>query len=143
MDIRNCKECGRLFNYMGYRICPDCIKKQEEKFQEVKDFIRKNPNAGVAQVARATDVTIGQIHFWIREERLMLTMEAAADAILCESCGAPIRTGRYCVKCKKQMSNEMNQVIGQEVKKESSGKKTDQTAKETLRFLDKNENRQI
>lgn len=140
MDIRNCKECGRLFNYVGRRFCPDCIKKQEDKFQEVKDFIRKNPNAGVAQVAKATDVTVGQIQHWIREERLILTMEAAADAILCESCGAPIRTGRYCEKCKKKVSKEMSQVIGTEVKQGPAGKKAEPAGKETLRFLDRNEN---
>ena len=36
MDVRNCKECGRLFNYIGgQRLCPACKDKLEEKFAQV------------------------------------------------------------------------------------------------------------
>lgn len=41
MEVKNCKNCGRLYNYIGgvYRLCPECMRKLEEKFQEVKDYI--------------------------------------------------------------------------------------------------------
>lgn len=35
MDVRNCRQCGRLYNYIGgsmYNLCPDCIDKLEKKF---------------------------------------------------------------------------------------------------------------
>ena len=52
MDIRNCRKCGRIFNYvMGPTICPDCQKKQEEKFQEVKKYISENHSAYIPQIA--------------------------------------------------------------------------------------------
>ena len=36
MDVRNCRNCGRMFNYMGGApLCNMCQKKLEEKFQEV------------------------------------------------------------------------------------------------------------
>ena len=39
MDVRNCKGCGRLFNYYGgVPLCKACKDKLEEKFQEVKDL---------------------------------------------------------------------------------------------------------
>ena len=46
MEVKNCKNCGRLYNYIGgvYRLCPECMRKLEEKFQEVKDYIEDNPN---------------------------------------------------------------------------------------------------
>ena len=41
-DIRNCRICGKIFNYvMGPVVCPRCKEKLEEKFQEVKKYIRQ------------------------------------------------------------------------------------------------------
>lgn len=52
MEVRNCRSCGRLFNYMGGApLCPACQKKLEEKFQEVKAFLEENPNSSVETVA--------------------------------------------------------------------------------------------
>ena len=40
MDVRNCKGCGKLFNYMsGAQLCPECREKLEKKFSSVKDYI--------------------------------------------------------------------------------------------------------
>ena len=106
MEVRNCKGCGRLFNYMsGPPICEQCKRSLEEKFQEVKEYLRENPNSTVAQVSETMDVSTKQIKQWIREERLTLTT-AGADGIVCEKCGAPICSGRFCVKCKSSMANE-------------------------------------
>lgn len=126
MDVRNCKSCGRLFNYMsGPPICSNCQRKLEEKFQEVKAYIEANPHCGVHQVAEEMDVSVKQIKQWIREERLTLT-SAGADGITCEQCGSPICTGRFCDKCKASMANSFAGAIakpkGTEVrKKESNG----------------------
>ena len=68
MDVRNCRSCGRLFNYMeGMQICPICREKLEEKFLQVKDYIRENKNASISEVAKDNDVKISQIEKWIRE----------------------------------------------------------------------------
>ena len=45
MDVRNCRQCGKLYNYIGgsYRnLCPSCIKQLEDKFVEIKEYIRDN-----------------------------------------------------------------------------------------------------
>ncbi len=40
MNVRNCRKCGNLFNYVsGPPICMACREKLEEKFQEVKKYI--------------------------------------------------------------------------------------------------------
>lgn len=108
MDVRNCKGCGRLFNYMGRTLCPECLKVREDDFQKVKEYIRDNPMTGVADVAEATNVSVHQIRQWIREERLMLSDVSATAGINCESCGRPIQTGRLCPSCKRQMKNEFS-----------------------------------
>ena len=79
----------------GLVFCPACRVKVEKKFQEVKEYIRDNKGVGIQQVADACEVDVGQIRQWLREERL----ELAADSALylnCESCGQPIRSGRFC-----------------------------------------------
>lgn len=105
MEVRNCKGCGRLFNYMsGAPLCEVCRKELEEKFQEVKAYLEESPHATIAQVSEAMDVSTRQIKQWIREERLSLST-AGADGIVCEQCGAPICTGRFCDKCRVNMAN--------------------------------------
>lgn len=111
MDVRNCKSCGRLFNYQGGKpICKACKDALEDKFQKVKVYVRQNPNAPITQVADEMDVSAKQIKQWIREERLMLS-EASVDGILCEHCGVPIRSGRFCEKCKAALSNSFSDAI--------------------------------
>lgn len=108
MDVRNCKGCGKMFNYVGKSLCPDCMKAKEDEFREVKAFIRENPSTGVSDVAEATGVSVNQIRQWIREERLILTSPSADAGINCESCGRPITSGRMCESCKKQVSRDLS-----------------------------------
>ncbi|OYP28250.1 MerR family transcriptional regulator, partial [Lachnotalea glycerini] len=36
MDVRNCKKCRKLFNYIGGQpICPSCLADSEEEFRKV------------------------------------------------------------------------------------------------------------
>ena len=52
MNVRNCRKCGKLFNYMmGMPICPACKEKLEQKFQEVKKYIRENRMSGIKAVS--------------------------------------------------------------------------------------------
>lgn len=129
MEVRNCKQCGKLFNYtIGRSICPECVKKKEEEFIEVKEYIRENPSAGIAEVSEATGASVNQIRQWIREERLVLTSESAEAGINCEGCGRPIKTGRMCPKCKGQMSKSLSHAFGMQApakdNNSSSGKKS-------------------
>lgn len=111
MDVMSCKECRRLFNYMGGPVlCPACVKKLEEKFQEVKAYLNDNPGASVSKVSEEMDISVKQIKQWIREERLSLS-DATDAGITCEQCGTPIRSGRFCDKCKVQMQNTLSSVI--------------------------------
>ncbi|MCR4649269.1 MAG: flagellar protein [Lachnospiraceae bacterium] len=105
MEVRNCKRCGKLYNYVAGMppICPACKEEAEKKFQEVREFVRDNKDAGIAVICSACDVTEKQIKQWVREERLVF----AADSVVgidCEYCGAMIKSGRYCDKCKAELA---------------------------------------
>lgn len=136
MDVRNCIKCMKLFNYVsGPTICPVCRKDLEEQFKEVRLFIRKNPKAGIAEVAEQCNVDIKQIRQWIREERLSFSSESAIG-IECEMCGKTIKTGRFCDVCKAQVANNLNSAYKkEEVKEENPYDHKDGGSK--MRFLNK------
>ncbi len=108
MDVRNCKKCNQLFNYTGdSNLCPKCTREMEEKFFQVRDYIRDNPTASMTAVAEENDVPIQQLKKWVRQERLTFTKESGVT-IDCEACGKPILTGRYCKECLGSMRNGFN-----------------------------------
>ena len=104
MDVRNCRRCGKIFKYIaGPMICPACKEEFERQFHVVKDFIRNNKEAGIADICEQCGVTENQIKQWIREERLVFGDDSPVG-IDCEGCGATIKGGRYCEKCKLELS---------------------------------------
>lgn len=132
MDVRNCKNCGKLFNFVsGPPICNGCNKKLEDKFAEVKEYIYNNPGAVIQEIADTFEVSIPQIHKWIREERLSFA-EDSMVGIECENCGANIKTGRFCKSCKDKLANNLNSIY-KEPEKPSKGKPD---ANARMRFLD-------
>ncbi len=107
MNVRACKGCKKLFNYiMGQSYCPACRERLEEKFQEVKKYIQENPGVHIQDVASACDVDTSQIRQW----RLELT-EGSPIMLSCDGCGAPIRSGKYCEKCKANVSNGFKDIL--------------------------------
>ncbi|MBR6381377.1 MAG: flagellar protein [Lachnospiraceae bacterium] len=110
MNARNCRRCGKIFNYVvGMPICPACKEAMEVKFQEVKEYVREHKGVGIREVAEACDVDPQQIRQWLRDDRLEMT-EDSAIMLNCEGCGTPIRSGRFCDKCKAQMLSGLQQV---------------------------------
>lgn len=133
MDVKNCKDCGRLFNYIGgQRLCPACREKLEEKFDQVKKYIEDNKRAQLQEISDENDVTIQQIKQWVREERLVFTDDSIVG-IECESCGVTIKTGRFCEACKKQMANTFENTIKPDKKLEA---RKEAREKARMRFLD-------
>ncbi|MDE7325378.1 MAG: flagellar protein [Lachnospiraceae bacterium] len=134
MEVRNCKGCGKIFNYIGgMPMCEACKKALEDKFQEVKAYIYDNRDADINQVAEENDVSVQQIRQWVREERLEFS-ENSRVGLSCEKCGRMIRSGRYCKSCKDKLANELGGMY--KAPKETTVKK-DTKSNAKMRFLDK------
>ena len=126
MEVRNCRGCGKLYNYIGgpYRnLCPNCIEKIEEKYLEVKEYIQ--------------DVSTRQIEQWIRDERLVIADDSPIG-ITCERCGASIKSGRFCERCKNKMANNLGSMYGESNAAVEHMEKRLSSADAKMRFLDKN-----
>lgn len=133
MNLTNCRKCGRLFHRVDRPICPDCVKALEEKYQEVKEYIREHDDATIVQVSKEMDVSVEQIKKWVREERLYFR-DAASSGIQCMMCGIPIAKGKYCPKCSQKMANQLGASIHKEPEPEPEVKKD---SGNKMRFLDK------
>lgn len=133
MDVRNCKNCGRLFNYLsGPPICPACRDKLEQKFQDIRDYLRENPNTSMQVISDEFEVSVSQIRQWVREERLVFSPDSPCG-IECEGCGAIIKTGRYCDACRLKIKNDLTSVI---INPSHSDERTKFRDKDKMRFLD-------
>lgn len=132
MEVKNCRECGKLFNFIGGpRICPGCKKALEDKFQQVKSYVYDNKDASISQVAEENEVSVQQIRQWVREERLAFA-EGSNVGLECENCGTMIYTGRFCEACKKQVANG----LGNLYQKKEPEYKRPQRESARMRFLD-------
>lgn len=135
MNVRNCRKCGRVFNYvMGPVICPRCRDEQEAIFQEVKKYVQDHKGADVMEVAEECNVEPSQIRQWIREERLQFADDSPIR-IPCENCGAMIRSGRFCDKCKMEMTNDFKSVMGVNKAPEPVKKPMSSRDKDRMRYL--------
>lgn len=126
MELMNCKNCKRIFNYItGDKICPGCKDLLEQKFQEVKKYVEDNPGQNIDQVAEACETTNRQIKRWVREERLSFSSDSLVG-LECERCGKMIHSGRFCAGCAGGLADAMTDAFRQQAmarqKKSSAGK---------------------
>ncbi len=111
MDIRNCKRCNRIFQYRGNQYCPSCMIELDEMFKIVRDYLYDHPEANVIQTSEATGVEEEVILEFLKQGRLELSQPSLA--YVCERCGKPITTGRYCQVCLNNLDKEMKKVLGE------------------------------
>lgn len=134
MDLRNCRDCGRMIQYPGFgpQLCPQCSRQLDKKFKDVKEYLKKNPRTTITELSDAMEVPIVQINQWIREERLTFSQDSPIG-IDCEGCGKMIKSGRYCKDCKNKMINQFGNG-----KKEVTHnvKKTTADTRGRMRYLD-------
>jgi predicted amidophosphoribosyltransferase len=133
MNIVNCKGCGRLFNALSSEtMCPECLRKIEDKFQDVKQYLEEHPDASMNEISEDCEVSIKQLKQWVREERLTFSANSV-EGIECEQCGKLIKTGRFCDACKAKISNNLMSAIDRPKIKEAPVVKRDHENK--MRFL--------
>lgn len=104
--ILNCRRCGKIFSHTDKPICPECVKKEEEDFAAVKDYIKENPGKNMQEISDETGVPIKILTKFLREGRIEFS-DGSASYISCESCGAPLSSGRYCNSCLSKLGKEI------------------------------------
>ncbi len=108
MDIRNCPQCGRIFQYGGRNLCPACVQQEDALFEKVRAYLHEHEGASVDEISEATEVEPKKIMHLLREGRLQVR-DGSLSGLYCESCGAPVPGGRLCSKCAKVLEKEVEQ----------------------------------
>lgn len=109
LNYKTCKNCGNIFQSTGPDICPGCLRKMEDQFKIIKEYLYQHPKASVEEVAEKTEVEEKLILHFLREGRL--EMVAADGSLVCEKCGAPITSGRLCKTCSGTLANALESVL--------------------------------
>lgn len=110
MNLRNCSQCGKLFVYVNRNICPDCLGKEEEMFEEVRKYLRDNPGSRIKEVSEATEVPEDKIIRFLREGRII--SDNLDAGLFCETCGKPISSGYTCKECKEKLRKGLQSIAG-------------------------------
>lgn len=107
MKLTNCANCGEVFAKNIIDICPKCYRKEEEAFQKVYDFLRrqKNRSASLHEIAETTEVEEELIVKFLKQNRLRAS-DFPQLQYPCESCGELISEHRYCNACYKEFQSE-------------------------------------
>jgi len=126
MNLINCRECGKIFASAGKKICPDCSKSEEEKYELVKDYLWDNPNSRVKTVSDATGVEEKLIIKFIKNNRLQSEGLKIDHTLKCKICDKKIEAGVYCDSCRSKMINDLSSKPSQETEKDKKkGKKSE------------------
>jgi hypothetical protein len=87
-------------------VCPRCAKLEEEQFDQVKEYLRRNPDALLDQITDAIGVPAPVILRFIRSGRLVVG-RPGLFGLACERCGCAISTGMVCPDCARAIAREV------------------------------------
>lgn len=140
-DVRNCRRCGKVYNYIGGTpICSACRQLDEEDFKRIKEYLYDNPGATLSEVSTVLEISVEKIRGFLKDGRLEILGNEGNMVLECEKCGKAITTGRYCQECTKDLTNDLRSTASQ-----ISNTLKSETHKDTiaLRYLNKNEKGRI
>jgi RNA polymerase subunit RPABC4/transcription elongation factor Spt4 len=110
MSIRNCPECGRIFEFVFKNLCPECIQREDKESEAVVDYLKDNPGARIPEISEATGISADKITKMLKNGRLISICERNGIKLLaCEHCGKPIANGNLCQQCSDSMTMVLHQ----------------------------------
>ncbi|WP_345242334.1 TIGR03826 family flagellar region protein [Pontibacillus salipaludis] len=109
-ELSNCTRCNALFVKNVKDICQDCYKEEEDQFDLVYKYVRKQKNrsATLDQVSNATGVERDLIMKFVKEQRLRTSMFPNL-AYPCERCQTLITDGKICGECSEDIRSDLEQ----------------------------------
>lgn len=102
--LKNCSECGKLYMEVGQGMCRDCYNKELDDEKVVCSYVREHDKCGIQEIVENTGVKERVIFRMLKNGRFIA---AGVDITYpCQSCGAPITTGKLCTKCSQDILNQ-------------------------------------
>lgn len=97
-----CEYCGGDVEpvSLGIYRCVNCGKENYDSYRKVRMYLEENGAAPAVVISKATGVPRKVIDHFFREEYLEIPKYSPVR-LSCAQCGAPIRTGTHCERCKQ------------------------------------------
>lgn len=108
MALKSCPNCKKIFNATvnSTKLCPECVRLEEDAFNTVRVFVKENPGAGIDETSKETGVSVNQITQYLKEGRLEAASAAMSSVIKCEKCNKRIEPGnKYCDACNSALTS--------------------------------------
>ncbi|WP_110953423.1 flagellar protein [Anaerosinus massiliensis] len=107
MEIGSCPECGKVFIKDSGRICPECMKKEEEYERLIAEYVRTHRRCTVEEIHEVTGIKIAVIYRMIENGRIQ---ECGNIYYPCEQCKKIINKGRLCKTCMKSFLDQVKEL---------------------------------
>jgi hypothetical protein len=111
MTIRNCPECGKIFEFVFSSLCPECFERDEADLILIKDYLLGHFGATVADIVQDTGVAAKKVLRLLHDKRLIAVCEKNQIQLLsCERCQKPVLNERFCPECKEFLSARLSRL---------------------------------
>ncbi len=139
-DVRNCRKCGKIFNYLGGApVCSVCKELDEKDFKRVKEYLYENPGATLTSVSMELDISVEKIRRFLKEGRLEIIGDDGNLILECEKCGKSIKSGRLCAECERGLASDLRSTASQ--LKDDIGKSVSSNKGIGMRYLNKEDSK--
>ena len=103
-----CDSCGgnMRYNGTGEYVCQKCGNIMYDDYGKVRKFIDEHGDSSILVIERETGVNKDVLEYLLKDGVLASPPEADLSKI-CNRCGYPIESGRYCRSCMLEMANEL------------------------------------
>ena len=108
-----CEKCGKLFSSVrGETLCPACSAEFRDAQSKIREYLRENPKATLMEAASVTGVdsdSMKRISQEVVNAKFNAQRAKSNVEHFCEMCGAPIKTGTYCMNCQAELQRKAQQ----------------------------------
>ncbi len=104
--LTNCRKCGRVFQKALRNICVPCLHEEHDMVRIIRAYLEKNKLAIILDVVRDTEIKLDTILDLI-DEGVLILVEFPNITVECGRCGNSTQAGRYCIKCRDEMVQEL------------------------------------
>ncbi len=112
MKLVRCQKCKKMYELISInnKYCPDCTRREYERYISVRTYVKENPGITVTQVSEDLGINVSVIIKYLKEEKLEISGNSNTF-LRCQSCGEQIKTGTHCSSCKRNLSTEQGSSV--------------------------------
>ena len=139
-NLKNCRECGKVFIAKGdENLCRACLRKEEVDRNRLLDYVRDNPGITIEHALKNSGVPEKIVKRMVLEGVFSssapssATTSATQASRVCVICGRAIGgSGIYCKSCLSRLQRETKSVADQVVDEHTNKKRGEMNAVERL-----------